>query len=61
VEHFQKQTKHTDTASAVQLVLIGFALSHGLILYNLLSPERYPDERVSNSLKFVFDRVLPQK
>lgn len=61
VEHFQKQTKHTDTASAVQLVLIGFALSHGLILYNLLSPERYPDEMVSNSLKFVFDRVLPQK
>jgi len=60
VAHFQKQTKYSDTASAAQLVLIGFALSHGLILYNLLSPERYPDQMVSDSLKFVFDRILPQ-
>lgn len=59
VEHFKAQSKYTDTASAVQLVLIGFALSHGLIMYNLLSPQRYPDEMVSDSLKFVFDRIFP--
>jgi len=61
VEHFKTQTKYKDSTSAVQLVLIGFALGHGLVLYNLLNPERYPDAMVSDSLKLVFDCLLPQK
>jgi AcrR family transcriptional regulator len=61
VEHFQAQNKYADTTSAVQLVLIGFALGHGLVLYNLLNPQRYPDVMVSDSLKLVFDRLFPQK
>lgn len=60
VDRFKAETQCTDAASAVQLVLIGFALGHGLVLYNLLSPERYPDAMVSDSLKLVFDRLLPQ-
>jgi AcrR family transcriptional regulator len=60
VEHFQKQTGYNFT-SARQLVLIGFALSHGLILHNLMDPERYPDEIVSGNMEFVFDRIFPQE
>jgi AcrR family transcriptional regulator len=59
IEYFQKQTGFNDT-SARQLVLIGFALSHGLILHNLMDPMRYPEETVSNSIEFVFDRIFPQ-
>lgn len=59
IEYFQKQTKYKDT-SARQLVLIGFALSHGLILHNLMDPVRYPEETVSGSIEFVFDRIFPQ-
>jgi AcrR family transcriptional regulator len=59
IEYFQKQTGYNDT-SARQLVLIGFALSHGLILHNLMDPVRYPEETVSSSIKFVFDRIFPQ-
>jgi hypothetical protein len=59
IEYFQKQTGYSDT-SAKQLVLIGFALSHGLILHNLMDPVRYPEETVSNSIEFVFDRIFPQ-
>lgn len=58
IEYFQKQTGYKDT-SARQLVLIGFALSHGLILHNLMDPVRYPEETVSGSIEFVFDRIFP--
>jgi len=59
IEYFQKQTGFHD-ASAKQLVLIGFALSHGLILHNLMDPVRYPSETVTDSIEFVFDRIFPQ-
>lgn len=57
----QLQGRHgrKDRDNAKQLVLIGFALSHGLSLHNLMNPERYPDSMVSDSLEFVFDRIFP--
>lgn len=56
--HLQGHIKHKDSANAKQLVLIGFALSHGLILHNLMDPERYPDAAISDSMQFVFDRIF---
>jgi AcrR family transcriptional regulator len=58
VEHFQEQRGCKDAVYAKQLVLIGFALSHGLTLHNLLNPDRYPDSMVSDSMRLVFDKVF---
>jgi hypothetical protein len=44
---------------AAQLVLLAFSLSHGLVLHNLMNPERYPDTVVPEIMNLVFDRFLP--
>jgi AcrR family transcriptional regulator len=59
VEKVQEKLKSKDSISAEQLVLIGFAFSHGMTLHSLMDPERYSDSLVSDSTRFVFDRVFP--
>ena len=59
VERLQERMGCKDPIYAKQLVLIGFGLSHGLILHNLMDPERYPDSMVSDSMRLVFDRIFP--
>lgn len=59
IEKVQKNLKSKDSISAEQLVLIGFAFSHGMTLHSLMDPERYSDSLVSDSTRFVFDRVFP--
>jgi AcrR family transcriptional regulator len=58
VERLQEQMGCKDPVYAKQLVLIGFGLSHGLILHNLMDPERYPDSMVSDSMRLVFDKIF---
>jgi TetR/AcrR family transcriptional regulator, transcriptional repressor of aconitase len=60
VKKFQENIKSKDSVGAERLVLIGFALSHGLTLYNLMDPERYSDAAVSDSSRVVFDRIFPK-
>lgn len=59
VEHFQQKLGHKNPCSAEMLVLIGFALSHGMTLHNLMDSERYTDKLVSESMRFTFDRIFP--
>jgi len=59
-EHFQKQMGCEDPALARKLVLVGFALSHGLTLHNLMDPDRYSDTMVSDSARLVFDSIFPR-
>ena len=59
IKKIQEKMKSKDTISAEQLVLIGFAFSHGMTLHSLMDPERYSDSLVSESTQFVFDRVFP--
>jgi AcrR family transcriptional regulator len=58
IENFQKKIQSKHPISAEQLVLIGFAFSHGMTLHGLVDPERYSDSLVSESTRFVFDRVF---
>jgi AcrR family transcriptional regulator len=60
IEEIQKRMKSKDTVSAEQLVLIGFAFSHGMTLHSLIDPERYSESLVADSTRFVFDRVFPK-
>jgi len=59
IKKVQKMMKSQDSVSAEQLVLIGFAFCHGMTLHSLMDPERYSDKLVSESTRFVFDKVLP--
>jgi len=59
IKKIQEKTKSSDSISAEQLVLIGFAFSHGMTLHSLMDPERYSDKLVSDSTRYVFDRVFP--
>jgi AcrR family transcriptional regulator len=52
------ETNNKSTMAA-QLVLLAFSLSHGLVLHNLMNPERYPDTVVPEIMNLVFDRFLP--
>jgi AcrR family transcriptional regulator len=58
VERLQERMGCKDPIYAKQLVLIGFGLSHGLSLHNLMDPERYPDSMVSDSMRLVFDKLF---
>jgi len=60
IKIFHEKMKDKDSASAEQLVLIGFAFSHGMTLHNLIDPERYSDNLVSESTRFVFDKIFPK-
>ena len=60
IQKIQEKMKSKDSISAEQLVLIGFAFSHGMTLHSLMDPERYSDSLVSDSTRFVFDRVFPK-
>lgn len=60
IEKAQKKMKSKNSVNAEQLVLIGFAFSHGMTLHSLMDPERYSDSLVSDSTRFVFDRVFPK-
>ena len=59
IEIARSKMKSKDSVSAEQLVLIGFAFSHGMMLHSLMNPERYSDSLVSESTQFIFDRVFP--
>ena len=59
IKKVQEKVKSKDSVSAEQLVLIGFAFSHGMTLHSLMDPERYSDSLVSESTRIVFDRVFP--
>jgi len=60
INKIQEKMKSKDSVSAEQLVLIGFAFSHGLTLHSLMDPERYSEKLVSDSTRLVFDRVFPK-
>jgi len=53
-----KKMKNKDTVSAEQLVLIGFALNHGMTLHSFIDPERYSDSLVTNSTRFISIRFF---
>jgi AcrR family transcriptional regulator len=61
VEHFREQLRDKNPISAGQMVLIGFALGHGLALHNLMDPERCPDRMVTTSLELIFDQFTSTK
>jgi AcrR family transcriptional regulator len=50
-----------NSTMAAQLVLLAFSLSHGLVLHNLMNPERYPDTVVPEIMNLVFDKFFPHK
>ena len=54
IKKVQATMKSKNTVSAEQLVLIGFAFSHGMTLHSLMD-----DSLVTESTRFVFDRVFP--
>ena len=60
IKNLQEMMRSRGPVSAEQLVLIGFAFSHGMTLHSLMDPERYSDSMVSDSARFVFDRVFPK-
>ena len=51
----------TTSLRASQLVLMAFSLSHGLVLHNLMNPERYPDTVVPDIMNLVFDKFFPRQ
>lgn len=58
VNSFQQQLGIEDPEFAQRMVLIGFALSHGFALHNLMNPEKFSDQMVSKSLQFVYERFF---
>lgn len=53
-------SKKAHPLQAAQLVLMAFSLSHGLVLHNLMNPERYPDTTVPEIMNLVFDKFFPR-
>jgi AcrR family transcriptional regulator len=58
ISQFQQQLGVNSPDFAERMVLLGFALVHGMTLHNLMDPERFPDQMVSQSLQFAFERIF---
>lgn len=55
LEKFQKETGLGGRIDPDLLAFTGIALSHGLILHNLMDPKNYSDESVKAALATIFD------